>query len=196
MNKNSHRPKYQKSRKRIINTAIKLFVKYGIQGTSMATLANKAGVATGSIYNYFENKEALINEIFREICDDAVAAALKGGIPQGSVKERFDVLMRREILHKVKYQNHFLFMSLYAYSPIIMKEVQEGYRPDNHPMVDVFNDGREQGVIRPLPDNDLYYFIFGGLASWIRWKSFCKESIEDTDIDNLVDLTWGSIKCD
>lgn len=194
MNKHSERPKYQKNRKRIINTAIKLFVKYGVQGTSMATLAHKSGVATGSIYNYFENKEALVNAIYCEVCDEAAAALLKDGVPEGTVQQRFEILMRREISHKLKKYNHFLFMSLYAYSPIIMKEVKAGYQPDNHLMVDVFDDGREQGVIRPLSNKELYYFLFGGLSSWLRWKEFSEERIEEADIDNLVTLTWNAIK--
>lgn len=194
MNKNSNRPKYQRNRKKIINTGIKLFVKYGIQGTSMSSLASKAGIATGSIYNYFENKEALINEIYREVCEAAVAALAKDGIPQGTIQERFEVLMRREIEHKIKNHHHFLFMSLYAYSPIIMEDVKKGYQPDNHPMVDVFNDGREQGTIQQLSDKDLYYFLFGGLSSWLRWKDFSKESIEEQDIANLITLTWNAIK--
>lgn len=160
----------------------------------MATLAKKSGISTGSIYNYFRNKETLVNEIFREICEEAAAAALDGGVPKGEVKERFYTLMRREIHHKIKNQNHFLFMSLYAYSPIIMKSVLEGYRPENHPMIEVFDEGRDQKIIQPISDEDLYYFIFGGMASWLRWKNFSKSTIEEKDVDNLINLTWRAIK--
>lgn len=194
MNINSEKPKYRRNRKKIINTAIKLFVKYGIQGTSMAMIADKAGVATGSLYNYFENKAALINTIFSEICEAAASAATVGGIPKGTVKERFDILMRREIAHKTKYYDHFLFMSLYAYSPIVMKEVQSGYRPEYHPMVDVFKDGRDIGLVKPLTDEDLFYFIFAGLSAWVRWKSFSEGKVSEEDIQKLIDLAWDAIE--
>lgn len=193
MNKYPERPKYQKTRAKIIRVALKLFVKQGIRETSMATLAKRARVSTGSLYNYFRNKDELVREIFREVCEVATGVVLEDGMPEGDVKERFYILMRREIEHKLNNEDHFLFMSMYSSSPLLMELVLDGYRPENHPMITLFAEGREQKVIRQINDEDFYYFIFGGLASWLRWKSFCKHKVDEKDIDNLIHLTWGAI---
>lgn len=50
-------------RENILNTAKNLLFTEGYQALSMRTVANECGIATGTIYNYFENKEVLIANI-------------------------------------------------------------------------------------------------------------------------------------
>jgi AcrR family transcriptional regulator len=47
-------------KEKILNSAIKLFIKKGFENVSVEEIARNAGVAKGSIYNYFKNKEDLI----------------------------------------------------------------------------------------------------------------------------------------
>ncbi|NNU83097.1 TetR/AcrR family transcriptional regulator [Geobacillus sp. BMUD] len=49
----------------IIETAMKLFAEKGYHATSMQEIAERSGVAKGSIYNYFKSKEELAVSIFR-----------------------------------------------------------------------------------------------------------------------------------
>ena len=51
-------------RERIVAEAALLFAERGFAHTDMAELANRAGVAKGSLYNYFENKD----ELYRFVC--------------------------------------------------------------------------------------------------------------------------------
>lgn len=47
----------------ILEAAIELFAHGGFDGTSIAQIAKKAGVSKGLIYNYFDDKEALLDEL-------------------------------------------------------------------------------------------------------------------------------------
>ena len=49
-------------RLRIENAAIELFLRQGIGGTSVGQIAQKAGVAKGSVYTYFKDKQAIIDQ--------------------------------------------------------------------------------------------------------------------------------------
>ncbi|MFC0296189.1 TetR/AcrR family transcriptional regulator [Geobacillus jurassicus] len=49
----------------VIETAMKLFAEKGYHATSMQEIAERSGVAKGSIYNYFKSKEELAVSIFR-----------------------------------------------------------------------------------------------------------------------------------
>src|SRR5688572_30635070 len=50
----------------IMNAALDLFVEKGFHGTAVPEIADKAGVGAGTIYRYFENKEALVNALYRQ----------------------------------------------------------------------------------------------------------------------------------
>ncbi|MFW6334422.1 MAG: TetR/AcrR family transcriptional regulator [Desulfosalsimonas sp.] len=48
----------------IIETATRLFAHKGFSGTSTAEIAEKAGVAQGTLFYHFKNKQGIIREIF------------------------------------------------------------------------------------------------------------------------------------
>ena len=59
-------PKQSRSRERrsrIMETALDLFARKGINKTSSNEIAQKAGVSIGTFYSYFENKKTLFLEI-------------------------------------------------------------------------------------------------------------------------------------
>ena len=51
----------------ILRAALQLIAERGFHAAPMAEIAEKAGVAAGTIYRYFENKDILINELHPEI---------------------------------------------------------------------------------------------------------------------------------
>ena len=53
----------EKSKRHIMDTALKLFSTQGYHATSIQRIAKEAGIATGLVYNYFESKEQLLDEI-------------------------------------------------------------------------------------------------------------------------------------
>ncbi|MCH7964607.1 MAG: TetR/AcrR family transcriptional regulator [Bacteroidetes bacterium] len=59
--------KIRKTRKdKILTVALELFAQNGYQGTSIAQIAKKAKISKGLMYNYFKNKEKLLEEIVLE----------------------------------------------------------------------------------------------------------------------------------
>lgn len=56
----------QSRKAELIAAAMELFASNGFAGTSISSITKKAGVSKGLIYNYFENKEALVKEIVME----------------------------------------------------------------------------------------------------------------------------------
>ena len=50
-------------KKKIMDTALELFAQEGFDVTSISSIAYKAGISKGLLYNYFESKEDLIRSI-------------------------------------------------------------------------------------------------------------------------------------
>ena len=53
-------------REAILQAALELFVERGFYGTAVPEIADRASVGAGTIYRYFESKEALVNAIYRQ----------------------------------------------------------------------------------------------------------------------------------
>ena len=58
--------KSEETRARIARAALTLFVEKGIAETRTRDIAEAAGVAEGSIYRYFDSKEALAQKLFED----------------------------------------------------------------------------------------------------------------------------------
>lgn len=66
-------------RARILDAALALFTESAYASTTVPHIAERAGVAAGTIYRYFPSKEALANEIYQEqksAMRDALVVAL------------------------------------------------------------------------------------------------------------------------
>ncbi len=53
------------TRQRLLRAALELYTSIGFRGTTTPMIAERAGVAEGTIYRHFNGKEHLLNEIFR-----------------------------------------------------------------------------------------------------------------------------------
>ncbi|MFG2054335.1 TetR/AcrR family transcriptional regulator [Micromonospora sp. NPDC048930] len=72
------RARLSASRERIIAAALEIMAGHGYAGCSVAAVAERAGVATGSVYRHFPTKANLFAEVFRTASQrevDAVARA-------------------------------------------------------------------------------------------------------------------------
>jgi len=56
--------KGEKTKRRILEISLHLFADQGYHGTSMRDIAQAANVSLGLAYNYFRNKEDLLEQIF------------------------------------------------------------------------------------------------------------------------------------
>ena len=58
-------------RQRILDAAVRVFAKKGYHGAKVAEIAKKAGVADGTIYLYFRDREDILVSLFDEVMEGA-----------------------------------------------------------------------------------------------------------------------------
>ena len=68
-------------RERIIEAAIEIFCSQGYEATSMADVAQKAGVGKGTLYLYVESKESLFEEAYK-LCYEERAIACSAHVDE------------------------------------------------------------------------------------------------------------------
>lgn len=77
-------------RARILKAAVKVFAKKGFHETKVAEIARAAGVADGTIYLYFKNKDDVLISVFEENIDQLSARLREdlGSLPDTATKIR------------------------------------------------------------------------------------------------------------
>ena len=76
-------------KQRILEATLQLLARCGFHGFSMKQLATEAGVATGTIYLYFRDREALIAELHSIIISAFAEAAFADFNAQRPLKQQY-----------------------------------------------------------------------------------------------------------
>lgn len=84
---NSRSIQAQKTKDKIFNTSIKLFKSKGFDYVTMQDIAKAAGVSVGSIYNYYESKNDILNQSYVE-ADRIFNEFMKNGIDGKTAREK------------------------------------------------------------------------------------------------------------
>src|SRR5215831_3852112 len=99
-------------REAIMSAALDLFVERGFFGTAVPEIAERAGVGAGTIYRYFESKEALVNVMYREqkmrFGHEVIA-----DFPAGNTRELFRTLWMKMATFAGKNPKAFVFLELH-----------------------------------------------------------------------------------
>lgn len=94
----------------IEEAAMQLFAENGFSGVSISAIARKAGTSKGLLYNYFENKEALVKEIVLEGIRQMMEE-LDFDYQQGLTEESFKELIEKNFImlkEKVSYWSLYI----------------------------------------------------------------------------------------
>ena len=75
-------------REALLAAAVALLSEQGYAGCSVAAVASRAGVATGSVYRYFPGKAELVVEVFRGLVGREVDAVEQAAAGPGDLLDR------------------------------------------------------------------------------------------------------------
>lgn len=76
-------------REDIVRAAKELIAENGFHGAPMAMIADHANVGAGTIYRYFENKDVLITELYKDLEERMYPFILDGYAADKPLRERF-----------------------------------------------------------------------------------------------------------
>lgn len=101
----------ERSRRRILDSALELFAQRGYASTTVRMIAERAGVAQGLLYNYYAGKDALLHAIFERSMGDvqesferAMAGATPGERIERLVRAAFDIVRENLSFWRLTYQ--------------------------------------------------------------------------------------------
>jgi TetR/AcrR family fatty acid metabolism transcriptional regulator len=84
-------------RRRLLHAAIQTFGRRGFHEAKIADIASEAGVAEGTVYLYFRNKEDLLGCVFDETMDEVLTEAREIRSGPGTAAEKLTALVGRHL---------------------------------------------------------------------------------------------------
>ncbi len=174
----------------IQNAALRLFVEQGEQSTSMKWIAQEAKCGIGTMYNYFPSKEELINELYAKIKTNLFNSILEALEPDASVKQNFISAWLKAIDYALTNPLEYKYLEIFSHSPKISFEVSEEVNKLVYPILDIYNKGKKEGILKNYDTLKLLTFTNGAITASLINDPHINEKGKKT----IVLMAWDAIK--
>ena len=201
-------------RERILRMASRLFAERGFNRADMEEIAKRSGVAKGSLYNYFQNKD----ELYLYVCRDAIGRSREA--TWGEVQDPWDIyqVVNHIFRHHVRFELRFPeYPRLHLnFSSPRMERFADNLAPESERhtsgrLKKLLKDGIRRGIVRqdlnvPMTAfmiNSLYILFMASLVSryyQIRLKEYLEideeltpEAIEK-NLDRVIEFIGRILK--
>jgi TetR/AcrR family transcriptional repressor of multidrug resistance operon len=133
-------------RQTILTTAETLLAERGLYGFSMKLLADTAGIAAGTIYRYFENKEALINEVYQHITQETAQTFFKGWSDEQTPEHKYKQLWNNAFYSVLKNPQRSIVIEMLFSQPSLAKEQAAFFDSEMFfPLSNFYQQGIDEG---------------------------------------------------
>ena len=181
----------------IIKASMELISEQGFHGAPMSGIAAKAGVATGTIYRYFDSRDELITELYREL-EKRIISVIQDGYPVGKpIRERFLHLVANLFRHFIDCPLHFRYLEQYHNSPYgtsLRQEILLNRAKEPNILSNLFLEGIERKVLKDFPLPVLFALTMGPLRDLIRDHILGFISLNEETIRQVIEACWESIR--
>ena len=178
-------------RELILDGALELFAERTFAGSPVPLIAERAGVGLGTIYRYFDSKEALVNELYRK-WKATMAADVIGERPTDpSIRSEFVALWTGLARFASAHPLAFVFLEAQHHDAYLdQQSKQEGLVLEDHALRFIRRAQRANEV-RSGPPRVLLALAMGSFRGLVR---DC--TVTASTVSLSCDATWALLRRD
>ena len=173
------------SSERLLNAAMKLFVKKGYKGTSVAEITKDAGLTRGALYCHFEAKEHLAREIVK-LFEERYLNKMMGYVEKegGNASDKFEKVMRFNVSFAGEHPELCLFMTVISAEMCgsrnrLEPTLKSVYRRWSEFIAGILKEGKRTGEFKKEIDPQMMAWVIIGVHDGVLLqKEMNRETID------------------
>jgi len=165
-------------REDIIDAAVHEFRTNGFRATSMDRIAKTAQVSKRTVYNHFENKEALFQAITQELCDIVTHVSDYSYDPDTPIETQLRIIAEQQmdLITSNDFQSTIKMITTESFaSPALTKENFENFQESSIGVVKWIAAATEDGklsVTDPIMAGQQFLALIEAFALWPQLHGF------------------------
>ena len=180
-----------------MRAALEIIAEHGFHGAPMSMIAEKASVGAGTIYRYFESKDALIRSLYDELTKRVVSELRQNYSNADSFRERFLHLSRTLLSYFVAHPVDFRFLEQYFNSPYGVTFKRERLRgaADEQDLFRIFfEEGVREKALKDFPLFIHFGMTIGPIIFLVRDHVLGFFELTEEQIIQASEACWDAIK--
>jgi AcrR family transcriptional regulator len=172
-------------RKRIVTAALNLFQTKGFDATTTKAIARKAGIAEGTVFNYFKSKEDIALYFFEQEVDQAIATVRENPrLRKAPLEEKLFTLVHSQLEFLAPHERFIGAAFIHALRPasplgIFSHRAQELRHRYVGFVQELFEESlpkKQQSPLTWLAPDVFWIFYLGALLYWLHDSSPGKQN--------------------
>ena len=180
----------------VLDTALKLFVENGFHGTATSKIASEAGVANGTLFNYFKTKEELIIALYHAALNEMDAFIIQKKTSHSISKKSFRSIFIATVTWSLENTMHYQYIQQFNHSPYQQSTGLSVLIKDKDPLNVLIQNGIDIVMLKPMPVSFIYSLFtaqINGLHYYIIENDFGKEKRMEI-IHEAFEMLWKMIE--
>lgn len=183
-------------RNKILLAAEKLLAERGFYGLSMKVLAEEAGVAAGTIYRYFDNKEMLLLELHQHIRLQGAITIFDGWVESNTPKQKYDLLWRNAFDAVLNNPQRLTVIEMLHFAPNDKQYKIMPFEDDTFlPLLELYQHGINEKRFYDWPIEALVTLSFDSAMHLAKKVSRQYLQLNEQTLTNVRDASWQAIQC-
>ena len=184
---------HSEKRKAILKATLDLLVERGFHDTPTSLIAKQAGVATGTLFHHFKNKEELINALYLDTKKQMISVLKKDNLMQGSVEDNMRHIWKSIINWGIMHPKDYQFFQQFANSPFISKLTREEALSQFEFIHDMMDEAVKSDTVKNIyPEFFMDYFEGMFVLGMNHFRKH-PERISEENMDMMFDVCWNGI---
>jgi AcrR family transcriptional regulator len=177
----------------LLEAALKLFTERGFHGTSTAQISKEAGVATGTLFNYFPTKEDLINGLYFEVKGELSRKMRKDAQTQKTYEEKLRKVWYNLVEWGTGNQEKFHFVGQFCSSPYITNHTREVVMEEYVFFHDLVTEGLANGELGDYPAEMITSMFYQSSRTIVDYILYSEPQHRNKAIEDGFQVVWKGV---
>ncbi len=177
----------------ILAAALELFVERGYHGTAVPAIAERAGVAAGTIYHHFASKEQLVNAVFRTWKERIAREVHTGFVATAPPREQFRAIWNRMAAFALAHEAAYSFLEFHhhgSYLDDANRVLDQGLKQFAAAVV---GHAQAAGIVKPVDPVLLMELVFGAFNGMMRAHYEGRIVLDDARLAAAEQACWDAV---
>lgn len=174
----------------ILTATLDLIVEGGLHAFSFSKLFARAGVGSGTVYNYFANKDELVRTLYLETTAVMDSILLADYDPEADLRTRFEALLRNMASFAASHRRELALLSACEHTALITPELRWNASPALEVSLAIMIEGQQSGAFAPMEPMLAVSLVSSALLGAVRGQAEGKYKPEVPVLEQTLAACW------
>lgn len=180
-------------REAILAAALELFAERGFHGTAVPEVAERASVAAGTLYRYFDSKEALVNALYQQ-WKGALMTSLTHDFPIGEApRQQFHEMWQRLGRFANKHPQALAFLELHHHAYLDAESLKLE-AAGMHLLKGIIEKSQAQQAMRQARPELIMALVYGAFVGLVKNEAQGFLKLTPAVLSAAEQIMWEAIR--